>query len=115
MRELLRRRSRAASGVAAAILIVAGVTPAAKDHEPAAAPTITITSPLGRSGLPGKIRIVARVEAPPKAQPVSVTFSVDGTLLATDTDGAPYEALWVDDNPFEAREITAEATFAEGN
>jgi len=115
MRELLRRRGRAASGVVAAILVAAGVTPAAKDHEPIATPTITITSPLGRSGLPGKIRIVARVDAPPKALPLSVTFSVDGTLLATDTDGAPYEALWVDDNPFEAREITAEATFAEGN
>jgi len=115
MRELLRRRSRAASGVVVAILIAAGVAPAAKDHEPVASPTIKITSPLGRSGLPGKIRIVARVDAPAKAQPVSVAFSVDGTLLATDTDGAPYEALWVDDNPFEAREITAEAMFAEGN
>src|SRR4029078_9327386 len=106
MRELLRRRSRAASGVVVAILIAAGVAPAAKDHEPTAPPTITITSPLGRSGLPGKIRIVARVDAPPKVQPVSVTFSIDGMPLGTDTDGAPYEALWVDENPFEAREIT---------
>jgi VWFA-related protein len=97
------------------MLVAAGVTPAAKDHEPTAPPTITITSPLGRSGLPGKIRIVARVDAPPKVQPVSVTFSIDGMPLGTDTDGAPYEALWVDENPFEAREITAEAMFADGN
>ena len=114
MRELLRRRGRTASGIVAAILVAAGVTSAAKDHDPVAPPTIKITSPLGRSGLPGNIRIVARVDAPPTAQPVLVTFSIDGKALATDTDGAPYEAIWVDENPFEEREIMAEATFADG-
>lgn len=116
MRELLRRRGRAAHGLVAAILLaVAGVQAAAKDHDPIAPPTIKITSPLGRSGLPGTIRIVARLDAvPPTALPVAVTFSIDGKLLSTDSDGAPYEATWVDENPFDTREITAEATLAEG-
>ena len=115
MRELLRRRRGAARRLAIALaLVVAVASIGAKDHEPVAPPTIKITSPLGRSGLPGTIRIVARVEAPPTTPPVSVTFLIDGKPLSTDSDGAPYEALWVDENPYEAREITAEATFGEG-
>jgi VWFA-related protein len=86
----------------------------AKDHE-ANPPAIKITSPLGRSGLPGTIRIVARLDGMPSSDtPVPVKFAVDGKPLSTDTDGPPYEATWVDENPFEAREITAEATGGDG-
>ena len=47
--------------------------------------SIEITSPLGRSGLPGKVRIVARVTAPKDAPTPKVRFFVDNALLATDT------------------------------
>jgi Ca-activated chloride channel family protein len=83
-------------------------------------PTLRITSPLGRTGLPGTIRIVARLDgliyprflAEPK--PVPVRFFVDDVLLSSDEDGPPYEALWVDDNPFEPRRLTAEADLPTG-
>jgi VWFA-related protein len=116
VRELFRRRRRAAPGLVAAVLLAAaGVQAATKDHDTIAPPSIKITSPLGRSGLPGTIRIVARLDAlPPTVSPVSVTFAVDGKPVSTDSDGAPYEATWVDENPFETREITAEATLSEG-
>jgi Ca-activated chloride channel homolog len=115
VRELLRRRGRAAHGLVAAIVVVAAsVATGAKDRDSSAPPTIKITSPLGRSGLPGTIRIVARIDAPGSATGISVAFAIDGKPLSTDSDGAPYEAAWVDDNPFETREITAEATIAEG-
>jgi VWFA-related protein len=95
------------------LVVVVSATLAARDND-TASPKITITSPLGRSGLPGTIRIVARVDGVTPGAPVAVAFAVDGKPLATDTDGAPYEAQWVDENPYEAREITAVATVAEG-
>ena len=39
---------------------------------------VQITSPLGRSGLPGRIRIVARGVLPPEAAAAPVRFFVDG-------------------------------------
>ena len=81
---------------------------------PDVAPTLRITSPLGRTGLPGAIRIVARLDGADKRPPTKVDFLVDQVLLASDTDGPPYEALWSDDNPFERRELTARAEFADG-
>jgi VWFA-related protein len=77
----------------------------------AAAPTLQITSPLGRTGLPGTIRIVARLDSPDGLAPKEVRFLVDEQLLSTDTDGPPYEALWHDENPYERRELKALATF----
>ena len=76
--------------------------------------TIHITSPLGRTGLPGTIRIVARVDGAPQSVPLSVQFFVDNKPLSTDTDGPPYDAIWSDDNPFEARELTVEAELPTG-
>ena len=70
------------------------------DH---AAPELRITSPLGRTGLPGTIRIVARLENLDPRKPVAVQFFVDGQLLASDTDGPPFDAHWTDENPFERR------------
>jgi len=78
------------------------------------AQTLRITSPLGRTGLPGTIRIVARLDGSDKRAPTKVDFLVDQMPLASDTDGPPYEALWSDDNPFERRELTARAEFADG-
>jgi VWFA-related protein len=39
---------------------------------------------------------------------------VDGTLLQTDVDGAPYAVEWTDENPFERREIAVAVSDALG-
>ncbi len=70
--------------------------------------SIEITSPLGRSGLPGKVRIVARVTAPKDAPTPKVRFFVDSALLATDSDGPPYAVEWEDVNPYEKTRLAAE-------
>jgi len=72
--------------------------------------SVRITSPLGRTGTPGAIRIVAQIRPEDEKPPGPVRFAVDGRLLATDTDGPPYVAEWVDENPFERREITVQVT-----
>jgi Ca-activated chloride channel family protein len=74
--------------------------------------SIQITSPTGRSGLPGRVRIVARVTTASQATPI-VRFYVGDELLGTDTDGAPYAVEWTDENPFEARRIRVEMTDGE--
>jgi hypothetical protein len=66
---------------------------------------IQITSPLGRTGVAGAVRVVARVVAPPSASLSPVQFFIDGKLLGEDKDGPPYAVEWKDDNPFEARQI----------
>ena len=106
-----RGRSRlAALGLAAVAACLSGVvTTGAQDD-----PSLRITSPLGRSGLPGRIRVLARLDGVPAEQVARVAFYVDGVLLAEDADGPPYEALWDDENPFERREITARATLDSG-
>src|SRR4249920_47808 len=116
MRQLLRRRHRAGAGLrvigrasVGALVIGAalamGVVPSARGADP----SIRITSPLGRTGLPGTIRIVARLDGPSQSQPLHVQFYVDKLFLSADTDGPPYDALWSDENPFEARELMVEA------
>jgi VWFA-related protein len=77
-------------------------------------PTLRITSPLGRTGLPGTIRIVARLDGLTPRDPVPVIFYVDGVVLSSDTDGPPYDALWTDDNPFEKRDLAVEAELPSG-
>ena len=100
------------------VLVLAALITAASGHvslgAQAAAPTLKITSPLGRTGLPGTIRIVARLEGEQPAEPPQVSFYIDKLHLADDSDGPPYEALWSDDNPFEPREISVRAEFASG-
>jgi Ca-activated chloride channel homolog len=75
---------------------------------------VRITSPLGRTGLPGTVRIVAQVEHLPAGTTGQVRFFVDQQLLTADTDGPPYATEWVDENPFERREISVEVTDAAG-
>jgi Ca-activated chloride channel homolog len=71
--------------------------------------TIQITSPLGRTGLPGTVRIVARVANPDGVSSVAaVRFYVNGALIATDDDGPPYVAEWQDENPFEPCTLAVE-------
>jgi Ca-activated chloride channel homolog len=73
--------------------------------------TVHITSPLGRSGLPGKVRIVARIASASDSAPAAprpVRFFVNDKLIATATDGPPYSAEWEDENPFEACQLAVE-------
>src|SRR5262249_46550039 len=44
-----------------------------------------------------------------------VRFYIDDKLLQTDTDGAPYVAEWVDENPFERREIVVAVSDTAGH
>src|SRR5262245_20752049 len=121
MRKLLRRRHRAGTGLrvigrvgTVLLAIVAALATGATPHARGVDPAIRITSPLGRTGLPGTIRIVARLDGPAQTQPVQVQFYVDKLFLSADTDGPPYDALWSDDNPFEARELMVEAELPSG-
>ena len=77
--------------------------------------SVKITSPLGRLGEPGTVRIVGQVRPAPGRSVTAVRFSVDGTLLGTVTDGPPYAVEWTDDNPFQRREIVVEAEDDEGS
>jgi VWFA-related protein len=79
-----------------------------------AALSVRITSPLGRTGEPGAVRIVAQIRSAPGAVLEPVQFFVDGTLLST-VANPPYAADWVDANPFEANEITVTVTDSLGN
>ena len=92
-------------------------SPAVSEVPPAAgAPgvSVRITSPRGRMGLPGTIRIVAQVRAENGGDPGPVRFFIDGTLYKTDEDGAPYVVEWEDANPFERREIAVAVSDATG-
>ena len=74
---------------------------------------IRITSPLGRTGMEGPIRIVARV-TPGSGSLSPIQFYVDGTLVGVDKDGPPYAVEWADDNPFRRREIVAQVADSSG-
>ena len=76
--------------------------------------SVRITSPLGRMGEPGTVRIVGQVRATHGRSVIAVRFSVDGVLLGTLTSGPPYALEWTDDNPFQRREIVVEAETSEG-
>jgi hypothetical protein len=93
--------------VLAVILAGAGVVrPLAQSPQsPAKTLTVQITSPLGRTGIAGPTRIVARVASDPATVLSTVQFFVDGKLIGEDKDGAPYAIDWVDENPFLPREI----------
>ena len=95
------------------LLLQAGFAPASSTPI-AAAPSVRITSPLGRSGSSGSIRIVAQIQPQPDVALGPVQFFVDGKLLQTDVDGAPYAVEWTDENPFERREIAVAVSDALG-
>lgn len=76
---------------------------------------VRITSPLGRTGIPGKVRIVAQIQAEPETVLQPVQFFVDGALLSSDSDGPPYAAEWVDENPFEPKQLKVEVADDHGN
>jgi Ca-activated chloride channel family protein len=76
--------------------------------------TVRITSPLGRTGVPGIIRVVAQVQTRQDDGVVPVRFFVDGAPIGEDADGPPYVVEWEDANPYEAREIRVEVDDGRG-
>ncbi len=75
--------------------------------------SVRITSPLGRTGVAGRVRIVAQVIAP--AGVAAVNFMVDDQLVGTVTDGPPFAVDWTDSDPFSKRTIVVEAIDATGH
>ena len=80
-------------------------------HAPNGAPpsaSIRITSPLGRTGVVTKLRIVAQIHMPPSHPLSAISFFVDGALVGT-APASPYTSVdWTDENPFESREIVVQ-------
>ena len=73
----------------ACVALLAGaalVLSASTAHAGADAPTVRITSPLGRTGVPGVLRVVAQVTTDPAKGVVPVPFFVDGPALGHDPD-----------------------------
>src|SRR3954470_11999872 len=95
----------AGAAVVAALITAFAATPRAMQDDGL---SVRITSPLGRTGLPGTVRIVAQVRTPGTAPAEQVRFFVDQKLLASVSGAPPYATEWVDENPFERREITVE-------
>ena len=99
-----------------ALLAMLGVSlgHAQDNAAPAAAmPILRITSPMGRTGAPAAVRIVAQVQWPSETgshpRPLHLRFLVDGAVVGTLESGPPYAVTWTDENPFESREIVVEA------
>lgn len=80
----------------------------AQDAGQARPVTIRITSPLGRTGVVTRVRIVAQIGIPEGITLSAVEFFVDGKLVGT-ASGSPYAVDWVDENPFERRDIVVQA------
>jgi len=75
---------------------------------------VRITSPLGRTGVPGIIRVVAQVQTDAERGIVPVHFFVDGASIGDDLDGPPYVVEWEDVNPYERREIRVDVEDGRG-
>ncbi len=88
-----------------------GAAQAASDSK---APTVRITSPLGRTGIAGTVRIVAQIGQDPTTPLRSVTFFVNKKAVGEDAQGPVYAVEWTDENPFEPTEIAVEAVDAAG-
>src|SRR5262245_41750431 len=101
MRRVLRGRHRGCRSVIAACAALWTLAAAPALRGEPTAPALRIVSPLGRTGLPGTIRILAKAEGVDPSALRDVTFYVDKLFLAKDVDGPPFETLWQDENPFE--------------
>jgi Ca-activated chloride channel homolog len=89
--------------------------PATQEQTPAPpALAIQITSPLGRTGMSGAVRIVARISQTKDAKLSPVQFFVDNQLVGED-NSAPYAVEWIDKNPFELAEISVQVQDEHGD
>jgi Ca-activated chloride channel family protein len=91
--------------VLASAVLAAAMCGAAVLAQPPDGTTVRITSPLGRTGVPGVIRVVAQVQTPIEGGVLPVRFFVDDASIGADEDGPPYAVEWTDENPYEARTI----------
>lgn len=92
------------------------LAPAVRAGRQTAAPlAVHITSPLGRIGASGTVRIVAQVKSADEKLVPTVKFFVDDKLIKQDDDGPPYATDWIDDNQLEERKIRVEAYDAAGH
>ena len=109
-RSLRRRQGRVASTAARA-----SATAPALSTDGAAPHSVRITSPLGRTGETTQVRIVVpgAATAGRGAGPIKVRFYVDNAIVGT-VEAPPYAVPWIDENPFEQREIRVEAEDAAG-
>jgi Ca-activated chloride channel homolog len=111
----MRRVSRIRVGLAA-VLVCASIGGAHVRTQPVPL-SVKITSPMGRMGLSGPVRIVAQVHTAESetSSPLHVQFFVNQQLLRTVDSGPPYAAEWIDENPFDRGEIEVRATDALGH
>src|SRR5687767_12291482 len=77
--------------------------------------TVRITSPLGRTGIHGPIRIVAQVQHASDVVLQPVKFFVDQKLQGEAKQGPPFAVEWTDENPYEGREIAVEVCSMAGD
>ena len=113
-------RSSAAAAIAATVVVfvaaVAGLPfVVAASAGQAYGTAVRITSPLGRTGVPGVIRVVAQVTTDADRGVVPVHFFVDGTPIGEDLDGPPYAVEWTDENPYERRNIRVDVPGKDGD
>ena len=76
---------------------------------------VRITSPLGRTGATGAVRIVAQVTPDGKDEVLAVRFYVDGVQLGEVHKGPPWGIDWTDDSPLDKREIRVDAVDSAGH
>ena len=95
------------------LALLMGTAPRADDMPPPL--SVRITSPLGRMGAHTNVRLVAQIHVAPKTVLEPVRFYVDGALFGTDEDGPPYAVEWIDENPFETRELAVEVEDSRGH
>ena len=69
-RRMLSNLPHLGAAIVAAALIGAGFAPAAA--APSSSLTVKITSPLGRMGTSGKVRIVAQIQTAPETLPCGI-------------------------------------------
>jgi len=95
-------------------LLATGAGVGAQNASDAPSLTVEITSPLGRTGMTGPVRIVARITHEPAATISPVQFFVDDELIGEDADGPPYAVQWSEANPFERRRIAVQVSDSTG-
>lgn len=114
------RRRVVEAGLAVCVATVMAAPPAGAQNgspDPAASTiplSVRITSPLGRTGLPGTIRIVAQVAQPPAVAVGPVRFYVNDAPVGEAAAGPPFAVEWADENPFEQTTISVEVSDALG-
>ena len=92
----------------AVCLLVTGVSAGDAPDTKVTPLSVRITSPLGRTGIAGAIRVVAQVRQVRGTALQPVRFYVDNVLLGEDQEGPPFAVEWLDEDPFEPHEISVE-------